>query len=175
MLTVQRDLRDARVALIDTKTEQLAAIVNTYQSLGGGVSVISSPADFRGQFPYTHTVRGGENFWTISLLYYRTGRYGKALWAVNKDAVAAFDRLAVGDKIIIPRVDQLDPNLIEEVPSLGPEVVPGDKPAIVPPSLPLPSESKPGPFVPAADKSPAIDPTGDAKPPAAASKPAAGK
>ena len=37
VLFVQRDLRDARVVLIDTKTEQLAAIVNTYQALGGGV------------------------------------------------------------------------------------------------------------------------------------------
>ena len=37
VLFAQRDLRDARVVLIDTKTEQLAAIVNTYQALGGGV------------------------------------------------------------------------------------------------------------------------------------------
>ena len=93
VLFAQRDLRDARVVLIDTKTEQLAAIVNTYQALGGGVCTISTPADFHGQFPYTHTVRSGENFWTISLLYYRSGRYGKALWAANKNAVPAFDRL----------------------------------------------------------------------------------
>ena len=105
------------MALIDTKTEQLAAIVNAYQALGGGVYTISTPADFHGQFPYTHTVRSGEKFWTISLLYYRSGRYGKALWAANKEAVPEFDRLTVGDKIIIPRVDQLDPALIEEVPA----------------------------------------------------------
>ena len=36
VLFAQRDLRDARVVLIDTKTEQLTAIVNTYQALGGG-------------------------------------------------------------------------------------------------------------------------------------------
>ena len=123
------------MALIDTKTEQLAAIVNTYQALGGGVLTISTPADFHGQFPYIHTVRSGENFWTISLLYYRSSRYCKALWAANKNAVPDFDRLAVGDKIIIPRPDQLDPALIEEVPAPAPplpEMVPGAEPATLP-------------------------------------------
>ena len=137
VLFAQRDLRDARVVLIDTKTEQLSAIVNTYQALGGGVLTISTPADFHGQYPYIHTVRSGENFWTISLLYYRSGRYGKALWAANKNAVPAFDRLTVGDKIIIPRVDQLDPALIEEVPAPAPpvpETVPGAEPANPPPA-----------------------------------------
>ena len=126
------------MVLIDTKTEQLAAIVNTYQALGGGVVTISTPADFHGQYPYAHTVRSGENFWTISLLYYRSSRYGKALWAANKNAVPAFDRLNVGDKIIIPPVNQLDPALIEEVPAPAPprppEMVPGDEPAILPPA-----------------------------------------
>ena len=36
VLTAQRDLLDARRVLIDTKREQLSAIVNTYQALGGG-------------------------------------------------------------------------------------------------------------------------------------------
>jgi len=104
------------MALIDTKAEQLAAVVNTYQALGGGVSTISAPADFHGQYPYLHTVRSGENFWTLSLLYYRSGRYCKALWAANQKVVPTFDRLKVGDKILIPRVNQLDPALIEEPP-----------------------------------------------------------
>jgi outer membrane protein, multidrug efflux system len=37
VLFAQRDLRDARMVLIDTKNEQLSAIVNTYQALGGGL------------------------------------------------------------------------------------------------------------------------------------------
>ncbi len=37
VLFAQRDLRDARMVLIDTKREQLNAIVNTYQALGGGL------------------------------------------------------------------------------------------------------------------------------------------
>jgi NodT family efflux transporter outer membrane factor (OMF) lipoprotein len=36
VLLAQRDLFDARRVLIDTKREQLSAIVNTYQALGGG-------------------------------------------------------------------------------------------------------------------------------------------
>ena len=161
------------LALIDTKAEQLAAIVNTYQALGGGVLTISTPADFHGQFPYTHTVRSGENFWTISLLYYRSGRYCKALWAANKNAVPAFDRLAVGDKIIIPRPDQLDPALIEEDPAPAPpipETVPGDKPATIPRSRPRPRPRPrrtgvPGPFGQEGTKDPAVKATGGNQPP----------
>lgn len=37
VLFAQRDLRDARMVYIDTKREQLSAIVNTYQALGGGL------------------------------------------------------------------------------------------------------------------------------------------
>src|SRR5262245_29809142 len=37
LLFAQRDLRDARMVLIDTKKEQLTAIVDTYQALGGGL------------------------------------------------------------------------------------------------------------------------------------------
>ena len=135
VLFSQRDLRDARVVMIDTKTEQLAAVVNTYQALGGGVYTISTPADFQGKFPYIHTVRNGENFWTIALLYYRSSRYGKALWAANKDAVPEFDHLKVGDKIIIPPVNQLDPALIEKAPRLPqhvPDMVPAGEPATAP-------------------------------------------
>jgi NodT family efflux transporter outer membrane factor (OMF) lipoprotein len=36
VLLVQRDLFDARRVLIDTKREQLSAVVNAYQALGGG-------------------------------------------------------------------------------------------------------------------------------------------
>jgi NodT family efflux transporter outer membrane factor (OMF) lipoprotein len=37
VLFAQRDLRDARMVLIDTKKDQLSAIVDTYQALGGGL------------------------------------------------------------------------------------------------------------------------------------------
>lgn len=168
VLFAQRDLRDARTTLIDTKAEQLSAIVNTYQALGGGVFSISTPTDFQGQYPYTHTVRSGEDFWTISLLYYRSGGYCKALWAANKNNVPAFDRLAVGDKIVIPRVAQLDPALFEGAPPpapLPPAMAPSGVPAVLPPP---PIANTPGPF---GEKG--IDnPTGNTKPPAAQPEPA---
>jgi hypothetical protein len=91
-----------------------------------------------GKNPYMHTVKSGENFWTISKLYYRSGRYYMALWSANKKQVSAPDRLAVGDKIIIPRADQLDPEMI--------------LPAPAPSGVPFPVEiSTPGETIPAAD------------------------
>lgn len=42
VLLAQRDLRDARMVLIDTKSQQLSAIVNAYQALGGGAILSSS-------------------------------------------------------------------------------------------------------------------------------------
>jgi outer membrane protein, multidrug efflux system len=175
VLFAQRDLRDARTVLIDTKTEQLSAIVKAYQALGGGVLTISTPADFHGQYPYTHTVRSGENFWTISLLYYRSGRYCKALWAANKNAVPAFDRLTVGDKIIIPRVNQLDPALIEEVPAPAPpvpETVPVAEPANLSPLPAPPPAGVPGPFGQKGAEDPAVKATDGTKPPVASPNPA---
>ena len=163
------------MVLIDTKTEQLSAIVNTYQSLGGGVWSISTPTDFHGQFPYIHTVRGGENFWTISLLYYRSVRYAKALWAANKDAVPAFDDLTVGGKIIIPPVNELDQALIEAVPAPAPSVpqtVPAAEPANLRPLPAPPPAGVPGPFGQNGTTDPAVIAAVGTKPLAVSSKPA---
>ena len=41
VLLAQRDQMEARMVLIETKQEQLAAIVNAYQALGGGAAVYS--------------------------------------------------------------------------------------------------------------------------------------
>ncbi len=43
VLFAQRDLRDARMVYIDTKKQQLSAIVNTYQALGGGLIQFNYP------------------------------------------------------------------------------------------------------------------------------------
>ena len=43
VLFAQRDLNEARLVLIDTKREQLGAIVNTYQALGGGLVPFEYP------------------------------------------------------------------------------------------------------------------------------------
>jgi NodT family efflux transporter outer membrane factor (OMF) lipoprotein len=173
VLTVQRDLRDARMALIDTKVQQLTAIVNTYQALGGGYLLsIPNRSGVLGPVPYTHTVRSGENFWTIALLYYKSGRYYKALWAANENTVPALDRLTVGDKIIIPRLCQLDPALIDEAPVPAdpnlPAAVPANKPATLPPPPPA---AMPGPFSQEGAEQPDVKATDSSEPPAVSPKP----
>ena len=45
VLFAQRDLIEARLVLIETKKEQLAAIVNAYQALGGGNVLAERPTD----------------------------------------------------------------------------------------------------------------------------------
>lgn len=37
VLLAQRDLQDAKIVLIETKKEQLMAVINAYQALGGGM------------------------------------------------------------------------------------------------------------------------------------------
>ena len=121
--------------------------------LGGRLYVWDTPgraerlqARDPGKNPYRHTVKSGENFWTISKLYYRSGRYYMALWDANKKAVPAPDRLVVGDKIIIPRADQLDPAMIQEVPAPAPPVPILPEPVILAPPPPPPPDGMPGPF-----------------------------
>jgi len=43
VLLAQRDLLEARTVLIETKKQQLSAIVNTYQALGGGIGFLTPP------------------------------------------------------------------------------------------------------------------------------------
>ena len=131
-----------------------------------------------GKNPYTHTVRSGENFWTISRLYYHSGRYYMALWDANKKAVPAPDRLVVGDKIIIPRADQLDPSMIQEAPAPVPAPVPGvpvavpiGEPVIIAP--PPPPDGMPGPFGQEGTKDPAAHAATQTRPMPATTRPAA--
>ena len=55
-----------------------------------------------------HLVEHGENFWTISRLYYNSGRYHRALWKANSDKYPDINVLHVGDTIMIPPVEDLD-------------------------------------------------------------------
>jgi len=169
VLFAQRDLRDARTVLIDTKAEQLSAIVNTYQALGGGLLSIPGLFGFPDQTPYIHTVQSGETFRTISQRYYESERYYKALWAANKKTVPDPDRLNVGDKIMILRADQLDQTLIDVGPAPA-ATAPGDKPAT--PAPPPPPASTPGPFDPKETKDPAVKATGGTNPNPSSTKPA---
>ncbi|WP_422926788.1 LysM peptidoglycan-binding domain-containing protein [Singulisphaera sp. PoT] len=76
------------------------------------IPVSTPPADPDRIQPEEHVVRSGENFWTISREYYRSGRYYKALWKANQKLVAAPEDLAVGMTIIVPPPEELDKHLI---------------------------------------------------------------
>ena len=146
VLLAQRDLRDARTGLIDTKVEQLAAIVNTYQALGGGLLSRPTSEGDRVANPYIHTVRDGESFQSISQLYYESERFYKALWSYNKSTIPIIDNLKVGDKVTVPQADQLEQSLIETGPEAAPPVTdpsPSGEPAALPPP---PITDTPGPF-----------------------------
>ncbi len=154
VLFAQRDLRDARVALIDTKTQQLAAIANTYQALGGGLLSAPNPLPAQGPPATIHTIREGDTLVSISQLYYQSDRYAKALWKANKSAIADPEHLLVGQQIVIPRVDQLDPAQVEGDPAsvpVPPATAPGPEPAPLPPPATVP-----GPFSQAGAGEPAI-------------------
>jgi len=184
VLFAQRDLRDARATLIDTKVEQLAAIVNTYQALGGGLMSVPTAAGAPPQNQYVHTVSQGETFRSISQRYYESERYYRALWSANKTAVPDIDHLTAGDKIVIPRVDQLDQSLIDVGPGPapnGPAPAPDNDSAVPPPPPGLP-----GPFdqngngiedpavkPPAAPPGPGVQATGGTTPPTVSLNPAA--
>lgn len=146
VLTAQRDLRDARASLIDTKEQQLIAIADAYQALGGG-DLARNPtlAGFYTQIPYTHMVCDGDDFRSLSRFYYGSERYHKALEAALRGTTPHSDPLTVGDEITIPWVDQLDPALIDEDAGTASPLDP--KPAdesVIPP--PLPPAISPGPF-----------------------------
>ena len=60
-----------------------------------------------------HIVERGENFWTISRLYYNSARYYRALWKANVQKIPKIDGLQINDVIVIPPVEDLDPTYIE--------------------------------------------------------------
>ncbi len=62
--------------------------------------------------PILHTVRSGENFYTIAEYYYGSGRYWKALWSANSQVVPTPEQLTVGMTIKVPMPDTLDPTLV---------------------------------------------------------------
>jgi nucleoid-associated protein YgaU len=64
-----------------------------------------------------HVVQSGENFWTISRLYYGSGRFYKALWKANSGLVPAPEKLRVGMTIRIPPPEALDRTLVQAAPS----------------------------------------------------------
>ena len=72
-----------------------------------------NPATREKADPILHTVETGENFWTISRLYYNSGRYYKALHAANRRLVPKIRELYVGSTIKVPPIEDLDADLID--------------------------------------------------------------
>jgi hypothetical protein len=60
-----------------------------------------------------HIVEKNENFWTISRLYYGSGRYYRALWKANSAKYPNIEDLHVNDVIRIPAPEDLDPAFID--------------------------------------------------------------
>ncbi|RUL83177.1 TolC family protein [Tautonia sociabilis] len=82
VLTAQRDLRDARTALIDTKELQLTATVRAYQALGGGALLsISEREELLHPIPHVHEALSDDDFWKLSQIHYGSGKYFRALRA----------------------------------------------------------------------------------------------
>jgi nucleoid-associated protein YgaU len=122
--SMQRDLR-AHAARSVT-FEQESSLPSAGQSASGGSGrtrqrFAGSPRpeqELRGRPEYgrveavPHLVERGENFWTISRLYYDSGRYYRALWKANSDKYPDINVLHVGDTIMIPPVEDLDPAYI---------------------------------------------------------------
>ncbi len=60
-----------------------------------------------------HVVASGENFWTISRLYYGSGRYFKALWKANAVKFPEIASLQVGNVVNVPPLEDLDQTYFE--------------------------------------------------------------
>ena len=60
-----------------------------------------------------HLVESRENYWTISRQYYGSGRYYRALWKANEAKHPDINVLHVNDVIVVPAIQDLDPDLIQ--------------------------------------------------------------
>jgi nucleoid-associated protein YgaU len=67
-----------------------------------------------------HVVDRGENFWTISRLYYGSGDYYRALWKANSQRYPKIREIHIKDVILIPPVEDLDPAYIGPPPRRRP-------------------------------------------------------
>jgi nucleoid-associated protein YgaU len=75
-----------------------------------------------------HVVERNENFWTISRLYYSSGRYYRALWKANAAKYPEIDKVTINDVIMIPPVEELDPAFIDPPRTIAPAALGGATP-----------------------------------------------
>ena len=151
VLTAQRDLRDSRTALIDSKEKQLTSIVNAYQALGGGtVWSIADRENTLIPIPITHDQLNNEDFRKLSQFHYGKGRFYKALRNSLKGTLPYPDNFNAPDPMNPPNFETTAPAEIEE--SLPPsQLLPTSTPAEIPTMIPAmpptpPPVGAPGPF-----------------------------
>lgn len=90
-----------------------AAAAATGAAAARSTKPLAAESKARAIEPIEHIVQSGENFGTISKLYYGTLRYYRALWKANVDRVPAIDQLVVGTSVRIPPPEALDARLID--------------------------------------------------------------
>jgi len=128
--------RDVRAhAAKDVSFEQVSPQSQTAQDAprsGRGSSAGNSPVAETRSAPTAervesvpHVVERNENFWTISRLYYSSGRYYRALWKANADKYPEINKLRVNDVIMIPPVEDLDPAYIDSPRTIAPASLAG--------------------------------------------------
>jgi nucleoid-associated protein YgaU len=116
-----RDIRAHTSRNVEFEPESPGAAASQETEHGGGQTAVASgaPRDSRSTpaagrvEPNSHVVEPNENFWTISRLYYSSGRYYRALWKANVATCPKIDRLKVNDVIVVPAVEDLDPAYID--------------------------------------------------------------
>jgi nucleoid-associated protein YgaU len=103
------------VPIVSTPSEaQVDGSRNSDSSrVADGPRIVEDSATADQMEPVVHVVRPGENFWTISKLYYRDGRFYKALHAANRKQVPDIRQLWVGTVLRIPPPEALDRSLID--------------------------------------------------------------
>jgi nucleoid-associated protein YgaU len=88
---------------------------------GTAIAAAARPTSTSGRVDSVpHVVEKNENFWTISRLYYSSGRYYRALWKANAEQFPDIRKLKVNDVINIPAVEDLDPTYIDPPRSRAP-------------------------------------------------------
>jgi multidrug efflux system outer membrane protein len=165
VLTAQRDLRDARTALIDTKEQQLTSIVRAYQALGGGTLLSNSDEELLLRpIPLTHKPLGDADYQKLSMFHFGMDRYFRALRASLDPIVPYRGSPQAPGMLSLPRVNQPTPAPNEPAPAqLLPETEPADG-SELPPALPPepPPADNPGPFGPPGAEDPGVETTGAA-------------
>jgi hypothetical protein len=164
VLTAQRDLRDARTSLIDTKELQLTATVRAYEALGGGsLMSMAEREELLHPIPRTHEGVDDEGFWSLSKIHFGSGRYHKALGKSLDGIVPYRDNFnPPAPSSVPPPMLRSTPSRIDEAPApvqLLPGAVPAEEPGLPPalapaPLLEPPPSGTPGPFGPAVSESP---------------------